>query len=64
MRSSAIGEHAHSAVRIEVIGTSLKAYLDGVPQVVATDAEIPAGGIAIGTKNATAEFDDVKVWVP
>jgi hypothetical protein len=51
-------------VKLEVIGSTLKAYVDGVPVLVATDTDIAAGGIAVGTKNATAEFDDVRVTKP
>jgi pectate lyase len=51
-------------IKLEVIGSSLKAYVDGIPVLVATDTEIAAGGIALGTKNATAEFDDVRVTGP
>ena len=51
-------------VKLEVIGTSLKAYLNGSAVLVATDADVTAGGVAVGTKNATAVFDDVKVTAP
>jgi len=51
-------------LKLEVVGTALKAYLDGNPVLSATDADIANGGIALGTKNATAEFDDVKVTAP
>lgn len=51
-------------VKLEVRGSTLTAYLDGAPVLTAQDADIAAGGIAIGTKNATAQFDDVRVTVP
>jgi hypothetical protein len=51
-------------VKLEVIGTALKAYLNGTAVLNATDADVTAGGIAVGTKNATAAFDDVKVTAP
>jgi hypothetical protein len=51
-------------VKLEVIGTALKAYLNGTAVLNATDADVTAGGVAVGTKNATAAFDDVKVTAP
>jgi hypothetical protein len=46
-------------VKLAVKGSTLTAYLDGKEVLTATDADIPSGGFALGTKNATAEFDDV-----
>jgi hypothetical protein len=51
-------------IKLEVIGYSLKAYVDGTPVLVATDADIASGGVAVGTSNASAEFDDVRVTLP
>jgi hypothetical protein len=51
-------------VKLAVKGSTLTAYLDGKEVLTATDADIPSGGFALGTKNATAEFDDVKVTTP
>jgi hypothetical protein len=51
-------------VKLEVVGSSIKAYLDGTQVLSATDADVTSGGIALGTKNATAVFDDVKVTAP
>jgi hypothetical protein len=48
-------------VKLTVKGSTLTAYLDGKQVVTASDSDIPSGGVALGTKNATAEFDDVKV---
>jgi hypothetical protein len=50
--------------KLEITGSSLKAYVDGTPVLVATDPDVASGGIAVGTKNASAEFDDVRVSVP
>ena len=50
--------------KLEILGSSLKAYVDGTPVLVATDADVASGGVAVGTKNASAEFDDVRVSVP
>jgi pectate lyase len=51
-------------VRLEAVGTTLKAYVDGVLKDTETDSSIAAGGIAVSTVNALAEFDDVKVSLP
>ena len=51
-------------VKLEVVGTSIKAYLNGNAVLTATDSDVTAGGVAVGTKNATAVFDDVKVTAP
>jgi pectate lyase len=51
-------------VKLEVVGTSLKAYLNGTAVLNATDADVTAGGVGVGTKNATAVFDDVRVTAP
>jgi hypothetical protein len=51
-------------VRLEVVGTTLTASLNGVPQVTVTDTSIASGGVALGTTNTTAEFDDVTVTHP
>jgi hypothetical protein len=51
-------------VRFELVGSSLKAYLNGVLQASVTDATHTSGGVAIATVNATAEFDDIKVTAP
>jgi hypothetical protein len=54
------------SVKLSVIGSTINLYIDGSPMPVltTTDTDIAAGGIAVGTTNATAEFDDVKVTVP
>ena len=51
-------------VRFEVVGASLKAYVNGVLEDSETDSSLTSGGIALSTVNATAEFDDVKVTLP
>lgn len=51
-------------VRLTVKGSTLTADLDGKQVLTVNDPDIPSGGIAVGTKNATAEFDDVKVTTP
>jgi hypothetical protein len=51
-------------VRLEIVGSSLKAYVDGALKDSETDTSISAGGIAVSTVNTTAEFDDVKVTTP
>jgi len=51
-------------IRLEVVGTTLTAFVDGNQELSATDASIASGGVAVGTLNATAEFDDVRVTAP
>jgi len=59
-----ISENVWYTLRLEVVGTSLTAYLDGTPRITATDASIASGGVAVGTLNAAAVFDDVRVSAP
>jgi hypothetical protein len=51
-------------VKFTVKGSTLTADLDGKQVLTVNDSDIPSGGFAVGTKNATAEFDDVKVTTP
>ncbi|MES1177137.1 MAG: family 16 glycoside hydrolase [Myxococcales bacterium] len=51
-------------VRLEIVGSSLKAYVNGALVDTETDATLSAGRIAVGTVNTTAEFDDIKVTTP
>jgi pectate lyase len=51
-------------VKLEVIGTTINAYLDGALVVSASDAGIAAGAVGLGTSNSTAQFDDVRVTAP
>lgn len=51
-------------LRLEVVGTSLRAYLDDSLELEATDSQITSGGIGVGTTHASARFDDVKVTAP
>jgi len=51
-------------VRFEVVGSTLKAYVDGVLKDTETDTSLTAGGIALSAVNTTVEFDDVKVTLP
>jgi pectate lyase len=62
--TATISPNTWYAIKLAVIGSTLTAYLDGVQVLTATDTEIAAGGVAVGTKNATAEFDDVRVTAP
>jgi hypothetical protein len=59
-----IAEDVWYTLRLEIVGTSLTGYLDGVPRISATDSSIASGGVAVGTLNATAVFDDVRVGAP
>jgi hypothetical protein len=51
-------------VKLEIRGTTLTGYLDGVPQTSVTDSSIAAGGIAVMGAGVVAEFDDVKATTP
>ncbi|MET0794397.1 MAG: family 16 glycoside hydrolase [Polyangiaceae bacterium] len=51
-------------VRLEIVGSTLKAYVNGTLTDTETDTSLTAGGIAVSTVNTTAEFDDVKVSLP
>lgn len=50
--------------RAAVDDASLTFTVNGVPQLMATDASLTAGRIAFATNNATAQFDDVTVTFP
>jgi hypothetical protein len=52
-------------VRLEILGDTLHAYLDGAFVYAVTDLDpLPAGGIALGTYGATLEVDRVFLAVP
>ena len=51
-------------VRFELMGSSLKAYLNGTLQASVTDTAHTSGRIALAAVNTTAEFDDIKVTTP
>jgi hypothetical protein len=51
-------------LRLEVVGSSLKAYVDDVLVVETTDAQITSGGVAVGARHAHVRFDDVRVTQP
>jgi hypothetical protein len=47
-------------VRLEVMGSTINAFVDGVPVYSVTDdAPLPGGGVALGTIGATMEVDRV-----
>jgi hypothetical protein len=60
-RQLAVSPGVWYTVKLEAIGSALRAYVDGVLQASATDTRFPSGKIALGTSFATAEFDDVIV---
>jgi hypothetical protein len=49
---------------LAAVGTMLIAKYDGVPVAMAPDTALATGGIALGTQNAIAAFDDVRVTPP
>jgi pectate lyase len=51
-------------LRLEVVGSSLKAYLDDTLMLEATDEQITSGGVAVGARHVNVHFDDVKVTAP
>ncbi len=53
-------------VRLEVQGSMLTAYLNGVAVASGLDATLPiaAGGVALSTSSNGVVFDDVRVTVP
>jgi hypothetical protein len=51
-------------LRLEVIGSSLKAYLDDALQLETTDTQITSGGVALGARHVNVRFDDVRVTRP
>lgn len=51
-------------VRLEMNGTSIKVYVNGVLKVSATDSSLTQGAVMFGMSNATAEIDDVIVTEP
>jgi hypothetical protein len=51
-------------LRLELIGSSLKAYLNDTLELETTDTQITSGGVAVGTTHASARFDDVRVTGP
>ena len=51
-------------LKVVVNGSSIKCYVDGVKKIEWTDSTYATGGIGVGTFNAHAHFDDVKVQVP
>lgn len=57
-----IQEGVWYTLKLEVIGSTLRGYLDGQLVVTATDGSIPSGRIAVGTTVTVANFDDVKVY--
>lgn len=52
------------ALRLVVKGSTLTGFVDGVQVLTATDTTFAAGGVGVGSVNATATFDDVTVWQP
>ena len=62
--SLGIQEGTWYTLRLEIVGSTLRGYLDGTLQVETTDSEITSGGVAVGTSHASARFDEVRVSEP
>jgi pectate lyase len=58
------GNQQLQAVKFEVVGSNLKAYLDGTLRGSATDSSLTAGKIALGALHLKTFFDDVRVTKP
>jgi hypothetical protein len=52
------------SLRLEIVGTTLRAYLNGVLMTTQTDSSCAAGGVAVGSQGAVFEVDDVLVSPP
>jgi hypothetical protein len=62
---AAIGSGIWYTVRLEVIGDTISAFVDGVPVYSVTDDDpLAGGGIALGTVGATMEVDRVSAGEP
>lgn len=51
-------------LRFELVGSSLKLFVDGDLRIDTTDARLTQGTVAIGGTNTAAMFDDVRVTSP
>jgi len=51
-------------LRVEVVGSSISAFLDDAPMFSTSDSTLATGGIALCTVRATASFDNVRVTAP
>jgi hypothetical protein len=52
------------SLRLEIVGTTLRAYLNGVLRATQTDSSCTSGGVAVGSQGALFEVDDVLVSPP
>jgi len=48
-------------LRVDVVGSTISAYLDGAPMFTASDTTHASGGIGLCTVRASAAFDNVQV---
>jgi hypothetical protein len=62
--SAGIAAGTWYTVRVVASGSTLSLYLDGTLQQSVAGVLIASGSVALGSSNATAEFDDVRVTVP
>src|SRR6185503_5794211 len=51
-------------VRLEVIGTSIKVYVNGVVQLEATDSSHSSGGVVLRMYRTATQYDNVQVLKP
>jgi hypothetical protein len=59
-----VGTGTTYRVRLEVIGTSIKVYVNGVVQLEATDSSHSSGGVILRTFRAATQYDNVQVLRP
>jgi hypothetical protein len=62
--SPVIAPGSFFTVKLEIIGSTINAYLNGALVDTVTDASIPKGGVGLLVDNTDAEFDDVTVTAP
>ena len=48
-------------LRVEVQGSDIKCYVDGVLEIEVTDDSFPAGAVGVGSFDAASSFDNVTV---
>lgn len=61
---TSVEEDAWYTVRVEVVGSTIRGYLNGSLMVNVTDATYASGSIGVCAVNVDAVFDDVRVTLP
>lgn len=63
-KSFTVSTNTWYTLRLEVQGSTLRGFVNGVQQLSATDTQFAAGRAGVTTYNASAAFDDVLVTTP